>query len=85
MPNSLYKPGDKVTIVYFKPELYYRGGVNRHMKEISGTIQEIESIEYDDYMLHAPRPEFEKEKIYYKLKGSEWSWSCEMFEESYEI
>ena len=81
---ALYKPGDKVTIVNFEPEVYYRGGINPHMKAISGTIQEIESVEYNGYMQYPPRPEFE-EKIYYTLKGSEWSWSCEMFEESYEI
>ena len=82
---ALYKPGDKVTIVYFDSYIYYRGGVNENMKEISGTIQEIESMEHDDYMINASKPEFEKEKIYYKLKGNVWSWSCEMFEESYEI
>lgn len=82
---ALYKPGDKVTIVHFNPHTHYRCGVNNMMTSFSGTIQEIESIhEYhglasDDY------PEFSKEKMYYKLKGSPWSWTCEMFEESYEI
>lgn len=82
---ALYKPGDKVTIVNFQLHLYYRGGVNMHMKALSGTTQEIESAEEDLYMSHCHKPEFEKEKIFYTLKNSPWSWSCEMFEESYEI
>lgn len=85
MSSSLYKPGDKVTIVNFQPELHYRFGVNYHMQRLSGTIQEIESITYDDYMNDPPRPEFKNDKTCYKLRGSDWSWSCEMFEESYEI
>lgn len=82
---ALYKPGDKVTIVHFNPDTYYRGGVNDAMDRLSGTTQEIEDIQVDSWMGDCDSPELSNEKVYYKLRGSEWSWSCEMFEESYEI
>lgn len=82
---ALYKPGDKVTIVHFDFHTDYRCGVNEHMKSFSGTIQEIESIHEYNGMENTDHPEFNKERIYYRFKGTPWAWSCEMFEESYEI
>lgn len=78
---ALYKPGDVVTIVNFNRYKYYRGGVNNYMRELSGTTQIIDTV----YDFPENIPGDIPDTAYYRLKNQGYVWSCEMFEESYEL